>query len=141
MLRKFGIGLVAATFALSASPLGAESRTFLITARVPVICQVQFRPAGAIPLDNTAVPLGEMREYCNAPGGYELVVNYAPGTMQGAVIVAGEDQVVLNGSGQAVLTRSTRPRNRARLLSAMPGAQGFDTDRLDLRLQPMGSIT
>jgi hypothetical protein len=141
MLRKIGLATAAAACTLSATPLGAESRSFLIRARVPVVCQVQFRPTGATPIANTVVPLGEISEFCNAPGGYELVVNYTPGTMHGAVIVAGEDQVVLNGSGQAVLTRSPRPRNRARLLSAMPGRQGFDTDRLDLRLQPMGSIT
>ncbi|WP_243451035.1 hypothetical protein [Sphingosinicella sp. CPCC 101087] len=141
MLRKIGLATAAAAFTLSSAPLGAESRSFLIRARVPVVCQVQFRPIGATPIDGTTIPLGEISEFCNAPGGYELVVNYAPGTMQGAVIVAGEDQVVLNGSGQAILTRSPRPRNRARLLSAMPGQQGFDTDRLDLRVQPMGSLS
>ncbi|WP_284734385.1 hypothetical protein [Sphingosinicella terrae] len=137
MLRKIVLGATALALTASPASVGAETFGFNLSLTVPVVCEIRFRPLGAVGEAPQGVPLGQINEFCNAPGGYELVVNYEPGSMQGAVISAGEDQVVLNGSGQAVLSRSPGPRNRARVLSATPGAQGFDTDRLDLRLQPV----
>ena len=90
--------------------------------------------AGAI--EGDAVSLGSFREYCNAPTGYELVVSYAPGTLVGTRIIAGSDEILLNGSGQAVLSRATGPRIRERPIAAVPGENGFDSDHLDLQIIP-----
>jgi len=65
-----------------------------------------------------------------------LLVTYAPGSLRGARIIAGDDQVVLDGSGQAVLSRSPGPRIRERPVSAVPGEHGFDTSRFELQIIP-----
>jgi hypothetical protein len=126
---------------LVVTPVGnaqAESFGISLFARIPVICTINHVGTPAADSAN-AVNLGSLREYCNAPGGYALVVNYAPGTMRGARITAGENQIVLDGSGQTVVGRSTRPRIREISLTATPGENGFDTDRLEFRLDPTGA--
>lgn len=133
-----GIAGVAAVMALVApvATAGAETMGFNLVLRVPVHCTVRHQPvAGVGSAETGAVALGELREYCNAPTGYQLIVSYAPGALRGAVIQAGEDRVVLNGSGEAVISQSPRPRFRARMITAMPGENGFDTDRLQFHLR------
>jgi len=134
-MARFAVSALA-VFGLvgGSAPAGAESGGYMLSALVPASCQVshsqnQFAMAGA------GVPLGELSEYCNAAHGYELVVSYAPGTMQGAILSLGDDRVVLNGSGQAVISRASGARIRHRALTAIPGEAGFDTDRLDFRVQ------
>ncbi|MDQ8758005.1 hypothetical protein RCO27_17400 [Sphingosinicella sp. LHD-64] len=122
---------------MASAPAGAESLNFNLRATVPVSCFVRHTAAGAGPSAGAAVALGQINEFCNAPGGYEVVVSYAPGTLRGAVLSVGNEQVVLNGSGQAVLSRAQGPRIRERALTALPGAGGFDTDRIDFRIQPL----
>lgn len=133
-----GIAGVAAVVALGApvATAGAETMGFNLTLRVPVHCTVRHQPAAGVGgADAGAVALGELREYCNAPTGYQLVVSYAPGALRGAVIQAGEDRVVLNGSGEAIISQSPRPRFRSRVITALPGENGFDTDRLHFHLR------
>ena len=127
-----GIGMLAAPVTTVA---GADM-SFALRLQVPVHCLVQQRAPGAAIASGSAVSLGQFREYCNAPGGYEMVVRYAPGTLRGAVLAAGQDQVTLDGSGQAILSRAAGPRFRERAILATPGANGFDTDRLEFQLIP-----
>jgi hypothetical protein len=135
MLRKFL--LILANAGLMATPVSAaDSASFNLRLRVDVHCTVQHQPVGYGVSVGGAVSLGQFREYCNAPNGYELVVSYTPGTLRGATIVAGDDRTILNGSGQAVLSRATGPRVRERMVTAIPGDDGFDTDRLELRIVP-----
>jgi len=138
-MRTLACTLLAATIALT--PLGtaqAESWGINLVARIPVICTIKYSGAPAVG-SGSAVSLGSLHEFCNAPGGYELVVNYAPGSMRGARIMAGENQIVLDGSGQTVVGRQPGPRVREIALSAVPGENGFDTDRLEFRLDPVGA--
>lgn len=137
MLQRIGAGLVAISLAASAGPAAAETFNFRVHARVPVACQVQHRPAPVAGGEAGAVPLGQLNEFCNAPGGYTLVVSYTPGTLQGTVLRAGEDEVVLDGSGQTVLSRAAGPRIRERPLYALPGPEGFDTSRLQIDINPV----
>lgn len=124
-----------AVICLPVSAAGADM-SYLVRAKIPVHCQVQQRSPGGEAVDGSAVSLGSFREYCNAPGGYQLVVRYAPGSLQGAVLQAGEDHVILNGSGEAILSRASGPRFRERAITATPGRHGFDTDRLEFQLLP-----
>ena len=57
-------------------------------------------------------------------------MSYTPGSLQGTTIRAGDDEVVLNGSGQAVLSRADGPRIRERLVSITPGPAGLDANSL-----------
>ena len=126
MLRKFA--LIGAAAALVAGPNAAlaESGTYRIGVTVGLNCTVQHDLSGYGQHSGDAVTLGELREYCNAQHGYALLVRYTPGSLRGAVIRAGNDEVVLNGSGEAVLSRADGPRARERMLTATPGESGFD---------------
>ncbi|HVJ03772.1 MAG TPA: hypothetical protein VM662_16455, partial [Sphingomonas sp.] len=58
-----------------------------------------------------------------------------PGSMKGAVVMVGDEKVVLDGSGHSVVSRAPGPRIRDRDVFAVPGPQGFDTDHLDFYVQ------
>ncbi|SLK10308.1 hypothetical protein SAMN06295987_11144 [Novosphingobium mathurense] len=137
MVRKVSLGI--GCLALAILPLTAQAAAigYNLQLTVPVFCSVRHQPTGSGIVDHGAISLGTFREYCNAPGGYEVVVNYAPGSLRGATLIAGSDVVVLNGSGQAVLSHTTGPRVRERIIAAIPGENGFDTDRLDIQILPI----
>lgn len=136
MFRNFTIGLMGLVLATAPTSAFAASYGFNLRATVAVQCMVSHRATGFGAISGDAVSLGMFREYCNAPQGYDLIVNYTPGTMQGARLIAGNDEIVLNGSGYAVLSRTQGPRVRERAIAAVPGDNGFDTDHLDLQIVP-----
>lgn len=137
MVRSAATALAALGLISIGAPAGAESGMYMLQVIVPVSCQVSHSPMQLAAVTSGAIPLGQLNEYCNAANGYELIVDYAPGTMENAVIALGNDQVVLNGSGHAVVSRAFGARALKRSLSAIPGNAGFDTDRLDFRVQPL----
>ena len=116
-----------------ASAESVSMGSFALRLQVPVSCNVQHR--SAISQAGNGYSLGELHEFCNAAQGYSLVVSYAPGTMRGATLAVGDERVVLDGSGQATISRAQGPRIRDRQVYAEAGAAGFDTDRLDFRIQ------
>lgn len=131
-LPKIAVGLLLLCGTAAAAETSGTS-TLTIRLTVPLVCTVSHQ--SAISPAGTGYRLGELREFCNAPGGYALVVNYAPGSMKGAVVAVGQERVVLDGSGRAIVSQSMGPRNRAREVFAEPGAAGFDTDRLEFNLE------
>ena len=134
-MRKFA-AVMAVTILASATPSAhAETYGYNLSLTVATHCTVSHSPIGASAGSSGEIVLGQIQEYCNAPTGYDVIVSYTPGTLRGAVLSAGEDRVVLNGSGEAVLSRSIGPRKRERMLVAVPGEAGFDTNMLQLRLQ------
>lgn len=133
MINRLAIALPIASLLCASAPAGASSEAsagYLVQVRVPVVCQLHHQPA-LVPAAGGAFGLGELQEYCNAPGGYLLSVNYAPGSMRGATIAVGEERVVLDGSGTAIVSHAPGPRIRERQIVATPGQNGFDTDRLN----------
>lgn len=136
MIGKLSLGV--ASIALAMTPMAAFAASFSYNLRltVAVHCTVQHQGTGYGAQDGDALSLGTFREYCNAPQGYELVVNYAPGSLRGARIYAGGTEIVLDGSGRAILSRETGPKIQERAISMAPGANGFDTNRLDLNIIP-----
>ncbi|MBX3561933.1 MAG: hypothetical protein KF780_08985 [Sphingomonas sp.] len=119
------------------TPVRAQTAAHNLRVTVPVTCEVSYRPSQSNAATVGPVMLGHLNEYCNAARGYELIVHYAPGTLRGAVLAVGGDQVVLNGSGEAVISRAAGARSRNRELLAQPGNAGFDTDRLSFRVLPL----
>ncbi len=136
MIRKFSLAFASLVLVAGPTAALAATATFNLRLTVAVHCSVNHMPTGFGAPTGEAISLGSVREYCNAPGGYDLVVNYAPGSMEGARIIAGNEEIILNGSGQAVLSRATGPRFRERSIAAVPGENGFDTDRLELQIIP-----
>lgn len=135
-MKKF-LG-IAMTLAAATAPIQAarsEAFGFTLTTNIPVICVLSH--TGAPGADTgSEVSLGSLREFCNAPGGYDLVVSYQPGALRGARVIAGSSQIVLDGSGETVVSHSPIPHAREIPLAMAPGSTGFDTDRLDFRLIP-----
>lgn len=134
------VSLALASFALVIGPTAASAASLGYNLRmtVPLHCAVYHVPTGlGAPAAGGGVSLGEFREFCNSPGGYQVIVNYTPGTLRGARITAGNNQVVLDGSGKALLERSNRPGVRQRTISVIPGVDGFNTDRIDLQILPV----
>ena len=128
---------IAATLAFNASPAAAVATpgSFSLKLTVPVLCRVSFT-AGSDADQGGAFDLGRLGEYCNAGAGYSVVVDYAPGTLRGAVLQLGADRVVLDGSGEAVISQSPGARIRQRELLATPGANGFDSPQLSFAIRP-----
>lgn len=135
MRKIIGI-LVGTALTITAAPVSSETLGFNLSAYVPVTCRVGYQSTGASAAPQGGIPLGVLREYCNAPSGYQLVVSYTPGTLRGAIVIVGEDQVTLNGSGEAVLSRALGPKWRNRPIAAVPGEAGFDTETLVFNVQP-----
>ena len=125
------MSLVLMGSAASAQSVGTES--FHLQLNVPVVCTVVHRPA--ISVSGDGYVLGDLREYCNSPSGYMLTVDYAPGSMKGAVVSVGDSRVVLDGSGHSVVSHEGGPRIQDRAIYAAPGPQGFDTDHLEFNIQ------
>lgn len=117
------------------APAGADTPTYNISLTVPVLCRISYSGSGAGGSVGDAVDLGELKEFCNAGSGYSVIVDYSPGTLRGAVLQLGDDRVVLDGSGEAVISAAPGPRIRARRLLATPGANGFDTQQLSFEMR------
>ncbi|MCF8707408.1 hypothetical protein [Rhizorhapis sp. SPR117] len=131
--------LAAGSVMLAAVPTSAlaESVGYNLRLTVPLYCTVKHQALGYGNSQSGVVSLGTFREYCNAPRGYNLIITYTPGSLRGARIIAGNEEVILDGSGRSVLSRETGPRVRERIIAAIPGENGFDTDRLELIVVPV----
>ena len=137
---------VATVFAANAAPAAAAAMggSFVLRLTVPVACRVSYTAGGAAAVGVTggaandqagAFDLGQIGEYCNDGAGYSVVVDYAPGTLKGAVLQLGSDRVVLDGSGEATISQSQEARIRQRELLATPGANGFDSPELSFQIK------
>lgn len=130
---------VTALLAVATSVPAVQARdaaTFNLRATVPLSCSLNMRPALVGAENDESYNLGTFTEYCNSPSGYQIVVQYTPGTLNGAMLTAGNDTIVLTGSGRAVLTRSTGPQIRERSLTILPGEAGFDTSSFSIDIVP-----
>jgi len=138
MKKIVSAALVSAT--LCAGPVAHAAATsrgsYALSLFIPEVCRVQHQPS-LTEIGGGAYNLGGLKEYCNLPQGYALIVTYSPGTMRGAMLSLGGDIVVLNGSGTAIISKASGPRMMTRDLIATPGANGFDTDTLNF--QAVGS--
>lgn len=137
MTKNYALPLVATLFIMgsSANATAMGEASYHLRLAVPVVCTVKHSPSIAV--DGAGYHLGDLQEFCNSARGYILTVNYAPGSLKGAVIAVGEERVTLDGSGQTIITRSTMPHARSRGIFAQPGSGGFDTDRLDFNIEAL----
>lgn len=129
------LGCLSSTAVQAADAVNTTSATggFVLRVNVPVRCALKHDGSTAGTAGNV-YRLGELKEYCNAPNGYAVVIDYQPGTMRGAVIMVGDERITLDGSGESVVSRATGPRIRSRAILAIPGPAGFDTDRLSFNI-------
>jgi hypothetical protein len=132
MVKKL-TGALAATIAVASASaaIASDSMVFNLRATVPVSCTVGYNPAGMAFNDNI-IRLGELREYCNAPNGYDLEVRYSPNSLRGVTVSVGSEQVTLDGSGFASIRGATGPKIQTRALSVQYGENGFDTNEFQV---------
>lgn len=134
-LKLLIAGLSAAAF-VAPLPVGAQSSIgYRVSLSVAVHCQVRHSPAGAGDTGGS-YSLGRLTEFCNAPAGYDLRVQYTPGALQGMLLMVGDRSILLDGSGQALINGSDMPRIQERPLAAIPSSVGFNTDRLEFDIVP-----
>ena len=130
---------------MSAAPLlmiapsfdAATSATFgsTISLEVPVTCKVARR--GDVAQNGNTYNLGQLFEYCNAPGGFVVQVAYHPGSLRGAVVRYGDDSVTLDGSGQNQIMRSNGPKISNAEVTAVAGPGGLDAGALQFQILPL----
>ncbi|MEO5867943.1 MAG: hypothetical protein ABIS14_10150 [Sphingomonas sp.] len=131
MVRKFIKVAAMLSTIVACSVAHAANYGVTLSYVVPVRCSITYGAASAGMPTGDAIGLGALHEYCNAPKGYQLIVHYAPGSLRGMVLFAGDQRVTLDGSGQTVVDVSPIPQIRDRAIAAIPGPRGFDTDHLD----------
>lgn len=127
------IWMLAATIAATSTStaIASDSIGFNLRAKVPVVCKVGYVPTGSSFSANVA-RLGELREYCNAPNGYNLELRYSPNSLRGVTINVGNERVILDGSGLASIPGANGPKIQTRALSAEFGEGGFDTNEFQV---------
>ncbi|WP_299329609.1 hypothetical protein [Parasphingopyxis sp.] len=104
-----------------------------LTMVVPQICTVN--PLSLSYVDDTSIKIDEIREFCNS-GGYQIYLDYAPGTLKGAQASLGDYTVELDGSGEALLVDAHYAVSR---ISSFEIAQLHTNDtnvQLGLRMVP-----
>ena len=117
------------------TPTSSEAvANFRLRARVPRACRAQFFPERLPARTDGAIPLGRLQEYCNAPEGYAIVVDYTPGTLKGVILTAGAETVILDGTGRALLSKVNGPLIRERELQVVSRNGAFDANSFSLHM-------
>lgn len=106
-----------------------------IRLEVPVTCKVARR--GDVAQTGNTYNLGQLFEYCNAPGGFLVQVEYQPGSFRGAVVQLGDEAVTLDGSGQNQIMHSNGPKISTVGVTAVAGPGGFDSNALQFQIVPL----
>lgn len=105
-----------------------------VSAIVPTICKVAH--GGDVTDLGGSFGLGQITEYCNAPGGFSLYVDYAPGTLVGTKLLVGQNTIELDGSGHAAITEHQGPKIVTSDITVTPGKNGFDSGFLTFGVDP-----
>jgi hypothetical protein len=137
-MRIFLPLMSAALLLLPASSVGAASSASTgstISLEVPVNCKLVHR--GDFAQLGDAYSLGQLYEYCNAPGGFLVQVEYQPGSLQGATVQVGEQTVVLDGSGHNQVMGASGPKISTVNVVANPGSNAFDAGALQFQIVPL----
>lgn len=107
LFAALAVAGLAGTAGAASTGLGVQGQmTVGITGFVPVICRAAV-DVGSVSTTPGTKPLGVMKEFCNAPGGYRVVANYSPGLADAKIIVDGKP-IALDASGSTVVSRSNR---------------------------------
>ena len=134
LVYYFSAAAVLVTMPVSDNLPSSGSKSITVSGQVPVICRVSH--SGEVTNQGQSFGLGKLLEYCNAPGGFSLQVNYTPGSLKGAALQVGEKSIVLDGSGHNEVMRVGGPKIMTLNLLSTPGKNGFDSDYLTFEVIP-----
>ena len=134
LVPYFSAAAVLVSMPVSDIQPSSGSKTITMSAQVPVICRVSH--TGEVTNQGESYGLGKLLEYCNAPSGFSLEVNYAPGSLKGASLQVGEKVIILDGSGHNEVMRVGGPKILSLDLTGTPGQNGFDSNYLTFEVIP-----
>lgn len=123
-MKKSNLAYLAlALVAVAASPAASSTAnsfsskaSYSITLRgfVPVICRVSVTPT-ATAADTGVQDLGELKEFCNAPNGYDVFIEHT-GDANGAAVIVDGQAIALSETGETVISTSSTAAFRDRSL-------------------------
>ena len=134
LVPYFSAAAVLASLPVSDNLPQSGSKSVVLSAQVPVVCKVAH--SGEITVQGLSYGLGKLLEYCNAPSGFALEVNYTPGSLKGALLQVGENSITLDGSGHNQVMRVAGPKILSQELVTTPGENGFDSNFLTFEVVP-----
>lgn len=118
------------------SGIGGASTSIRLQAFVPVICRVQLS-ASVRPMADGMVELGTADEFCNAPQGYRVLLQHAPG-LEGAAVISEGLRIPLSPTGETVLTNSSHADIRSVALALDLGETPDRLRSIGVRIEPRG---
>lgn len=130
----------AALFLMGENALAREgqpnpaSYTIGVSGVTPVICHVSIDAATAQPSGAT-ISLGSLREFCNSPNGYQVVVDYSANLAGGKLVIDGVP-ASLGVSGSRVVSRSENASMATHLLDLVLPA-GVASGSISFRIEPL----
>ena len=110
-----GILTIGALAIAVASPAIAATSAIKLKGHVPVTCNVRASAATAT-VQGSLVQLGDIRELCNAPAGYDVFVDYS-GNFAGTVLLVDGAPVELGKGGSVKFASEDGPALRKRELA------------------------
>ena len=135
-MQYFRALTTAAASLLCISPAGAEpSATMNLHANVPIVCKLAYH--GEPAQGPEGYTLGRLHEYCNAPSGFVVEVEYQPGTLHGTILKLGDRELLLDGSGHGEMGRTSGPKIADLQLAANLANVGTRSSSLGFRITPL----
>lgn len=128
--------LAIAAPASGAAPESGPSSQFRldVSGQVAVVCRVSIDTA-VIPDVAGRVSLGTMKEFCNNPSGYRVVVDH-PAIAGPAMLIVDGREIALNSGAAVVISQSAGAAVAARKVE-LEVAQGGQSGTLAFRIEPL----
>lgn len=130
-LRATVIGCIALS-AAGLSPAASEGMGATLNAFVPDVCSVQALAQPYV-VENE-IRIDRIHETCNG-AGYQLVLQYTPGTLEDAQVEFAGNRIALDGSGHSVIFTSDRPVSRQLPLRIVTSGPVDQVTRLGFHVQ------
>jgi hypothetical protein len=135
MLRFSRMALLLA--ALLASPGAALADTAVgMRGAAPLVCSAGIDPT-IEPSTGGPLDLGKLTEFCNAPQGFEVWIDY-PAELAGGVLRVDGHAIVLQSAGTVRVDRADGPTGQSHVLT-LDHAQPGHALSLTVRMLPAGS--
>ncbi len=117
--------------AQSLSPAQEARYTIQIVGWVPVICRATLNQ-DMVSEDEGVVDLGDLQEFCNDAGGYQVWIDSTPGA--GGILYVDGQEIPLSQSGATLISTSPTAAKRARHLALDTGQGGSAPASLSIRV-------
>jgi len=128
------VGLASALSAQTVTASDVASHATRISLQIPTVCELALRRGEGT--TNGTLYLGTLVQYCNAPGGFSVEVSYPAGTLVGTSLRVGSAEIILDGSGNALVGGANGPDIIEQEIFAQPAQGGLDANSLSFSITP-----